>query len=486
MRTAHPNPKTLNPVPFLHPKIPCTFISIQLFYLSRGQPLDLLKRFKEEVSRFDISGRTVRIALSGGADSIALAELLIRTKTDYDIAALHIIHGIREGGNADAEFVREYCRDRKIPLEIIQVDTPRFAEEQHIGIEEAGRELRYRIFSEFTSKGEIVATGHTAGDVVETLLFNLLRGSGPRGLAGIPRERDGIIRPLLPFWRPELERWLKAQNQKWREDESNRDLRFSRNRIRWMLIPEIKRVFGEGAPDRLRREADIFSACAEFIEKQGAQLAEKSLVTRFANILAFDSENALSTLWGFGEILRYGFEELGEGLSGFSFESVERLWENIKSARRGRRFPAGEGLHIEADTDLLFIFREIPEHSAQSLKKDSEIEFPNGLGDMIVSTEGDGEIVPYDGGELVLRIPKPGDRIDPEHKLNRYLARNNVPRLLRNAVPVLFSGERPIYSPLVGALMSEPALFELYIETKGAISKIAGFINKEKSGKLRD
>ena len=456
--------------------------------------MDLIEKFKQQLSLFNHEKSRVRIAISGGADSVALTELFHRAGCDFEIAAVHIIHGIREAGEEDARFVEEFCKKRNITLEIRRVDTPAYAEENGLGIEEAARELRYQVFAEFTVQGEYIAIGHTAGDVVETMLFNLIRGSGPRGLSGIPYERDGIIRPLLSFWREELEKWLCEQNIAWREDESNLDLRFSRNRIRWMLIPELKRVFGEGVIERLRREADIFTACTDFIGERASRLVNESLIVAFDNILVFDTEIATSTLWGFGEILRKGFEMFSIGLSGLTFDTVERLWTSVKTARKGRRFPVGEDLHLEADGDMFFIFREVREFETKYIEIDDTVgarhalPLPANIGTIAVSgkitnnerrtTNNEFVKVPYDGGQLTLRLPSPGDRIDPEHKLRRVLARNGVPRLLRDTVPVLFSGDTPIYSPIIGRLVSQPALFELYVECTGPIQAIARHMGK--------
>jgi len=447
--------------------------------------LNLLDRFINEIGKPKLTGKALRVALSGGSDSMALCELLNRAKGRFDLAALHVIHGIREEGETDAEFVRDYCRIKKIPLDVRRIDVPKYADEHKIGIEEAARELRYNIFSEYISRGEIIVTGHTADDVVETLLFNLIRGTGPRGLAGIPEERDGIIRPLLSFWRNELEDWLKTENIAWREDESNRDLRFTRNRIRWMLIPEIKRVFGESAKGTLRREADIFTACSEFIDNRAALLFEKALLFRLESILCFDTAIAAQTLWGFGEVLKRGISGLGEGLSDLAFDTVERLYYNISNARKGRRFPIISGLHLEVDGDFFFLFKDIKSPEKLKVEINSEIVLPGGSGSIKITRQGEGISIPYDGGPLTLKKPSPGDRIDPEHKLRRTLARKGVPRILRDILPILYSSEKPIYSPIIGGLKSEPGLFNIYIEYKGPLENISNRIKKGEHGKLQ-
>jgi tRNA(Ile)-lysidine synthetase-like protein len=434
--------------------------------------LNLLERFKNSVESFDLSGKTVRIALSGGADSVALLYLANSIERDFEIAALHIVHGIREEGVADAAFVREICDEIGVPLDVREVDAPGFADEHGLGIEEAARDLRYAIFSEFTDRGEIVMTAHNAGDVVETLLFNLARGSGPRGLSGIPKQRDNIVRPLLDLWRNELREWLESKGREWREDESNLDLRFSRNRVRWMLLPEMKRVFGDGVVERLRREADIFAASSEFLEDAAERLFCAAGIATFDGISVFDSNRATKTPWGFGEILRRCIKKFGVPLSNLDFDTVMRLYHNATISRKGRRYPIGGGLHIEIDGKLLFVFMEPLNQCEFSLQLPFEWELPDGMGRISISEEGNGVRVPYDEGALSLRPARPGDTIDTGRKLRRFLARKGVPRLLRDVVPVLFSGKTPIFSPITGKIGRDPGLFDIKVGYEGELSKI--------------
>jgi len=433
---------------------------------------ELQNYFDSNLSRFGLAGKILRVALSGGCDSVALCELLRRTKRDFDLHAIHVIHGIREEGEDDASFIREYCDANRIPLEIRRVDTPGFADSESLGIEEAARKLRYEVFREFTAKGEIIATAHTADDCVETLLFNLVRGAGPRGLAGIPAERDSIIRPLLDFWRKDLEQWLNAENIQWRNDESNLDLRFTRNRVRWMLVPELKRVFGDGVPERLRRETDIFSACAKFLDEQGRRIADNAIITRIGDILLLDSAISTSTLWGFGEVLRRVLSEFDIGHSELGFDTVSRLLESVKTSRRGRRFPIVEGLHLENNGDIIFMFRNIKKTPPIEIPQNQWIELPGGMGKIHVSQDDDGTKLPYDGSPLLFRHVKPGDITASGKKLRRYLTKKGVPRLLRDYVPVLFSGETPLFSPITGRLADNPSLFTLYVRYEGSLNEI--------------
>ncbi len=432
---------------------------------------DLLRNFVDSLSLFDLEGKTLRVALSGGCDSVALLELLYRIFDLNRLAAVHVDHGIREESCADADFVRIFCEERGISLDVRPVKTVEYSEKHGLGIEEAARELRYNIFREFTSAGEVIATAHTADDCVETLLFNLVRGAGPRGLGGIPRQRDGIIRPLLDFFRRDIEKWLKAEGISWREDESNLDLRYTRNRVRWMLLPEIRRVFGDGALERLRREADIFSACAKFIDSQAVSIYENAVIASLGDIIAFDSAKALESFWGFGEIVRSALLELDIGLTSLSFDTIERLWADIETSRKGRRYPIAEGAHLEYDDSIFFIFKDLKPISPVDIQIGERVRLPGEQG-VLSLLKNSGEVrLPYRGGALTLRLPKHGDTTGGRNNLLRQLTRKGIPRLLRENVPVLFEAEMPIFSPLVGLLTRGTSLFELYVSYEGPLGK---------------
>ncbi len=199
---------------------------------------------------------TVLVGVSGGADSICLLLMLWQQRSELAIrvVAVHVEHGIRgEESVADAVFVRNLCARFEIPLESFSVSVPAYAKEQGIGLEEAARILRYdcyrRLAARHAAAGEPVevALAHHANDNAETMLFQMVRGSGIEGMAGMRPKRElapGIflIRPLLAVTREEIEDWLARQRQEYRTDSTNADRTYSRNRIRGELIPALKEI----------------------------------------------------------------------------------------------------------------------------------------------------------------------------------------------------------------------------------------------------
>jgi tRNA(Ile)-lysidine synthase len=217
------------------------------------------------------AGERVCVAVSGGADSVALLLGLSeanRAKESLGVvlSAVHVHHGLR-GAEADADetFVRDLCERLEVPLRVERVDvTSRQAAERE-GLEEAARELRYHIFWELMSSGnaDVVATAHTLDDQAETVMMKLLRGAWTEGIGGIApivesqrQARGRIVRPMLRVRRAEVEDYLRNRKQTWREDTTNRDLSLMRNRVRHELMPML-RGFNPGIDGALARLAEI-------------------------------------------------------------------------------------------------------------------------------------------------------------------------------------------------------------------------------------
>lgn len=216
-------------------------------------------------------GCTVIAGLSGGADSMALTHYLYRHsgKLGIHLTAAHVNHGLR-GAEADEDeaFVRSFCAENDIALRVLHTDVRRRAEEKSQGIEECGREVRYSFFRSLCGSGKI-ATAHTLSDSTETVLMNLAKGTGERGLCGIPPVRGNIVRPLIEITREEVEQYCACYGLQYRTDSTNFSDDFARNKIRLHAVPvfrEINPAF-ESAVCRmtqiLRCDEDYFTAEAK-------------------------------------------------------------------------------------------------------------------------------------------------------------------------------------------------------------------------------
>ena len=214
-------------------------------------------------------GDRVGVAVSGGADSVALLRVLLELRSELGIvlAVAHFNHGLRgEQAAADEAFVAELAKQHGLECFIGHGDVRTHASTNKLTVEAAGRDLRYRWFAETARQHRLdrIATAHTLDDQAETVLLKFLRGAGTRGLAGIypivNREAFRIVRPLLCVSRAEVEEYLSSLAQAWREDESNLDRRFLRNRIRHELLPLLERDFNPNARQVLAELAVIAQA----------------------------------------------------------------------------------------------------------------------------------------------------------------------------------------------------------------------------------
>lgn len=207
-----------------------------------------------------LPGASVLTALSGGADSVALLHVLLSLKEFLGldtIAALHVNHCLRgEESDRDEAFVRELCTAWSVPLTVIHRDVARLAREGGKGEEETGREIRYAALEKAAEGigGHCrIATAHTLSDNMETVLLHLCRGSGLHGLTGIPPVRGRIIRPLLHCSRQEIEDYCRTNGLEFVTDSTNADTRYTRNRIRSCVVPELYSINPQldAAMDRL-------------------------------------------------------------------------------------------------------------------------------------------------------------------------------------------------------------------------------------------
>lgn len=238
----------------------------------RNSGKDLEKSLLESLRQFQgpHPNATLLVACSGGADSIGLLRLCtgVAGEHGFSIAVGHVDHRLRGSrSRADAAFVRRLCKDLNVPYLEKVVNVKVYAHRHHLGVEAAARTCRYQALLAMAKKvkARAVLTAHTLEDQSETVLLNLLRGSGPAGLCGIwkicyfPKSKIPVVRPLLGIRRSRLRMYLQSLSQPHREDESNRSLRFLRNWVRHRLLPPLRRRNPQ-VDRRLAQLADILQA----------------------------------------------------------------------------------------------------------------------------------------------------------------------------------------------------------------------------------
>lgn len=233
------------------------------------------------------AGDVVLVGVSGGADSVALLLMLLeyRRKVAFSLQVVHVEHGIRGAESvADAQFVEELCARLAVSYQICRVDVPLYAAEHHMGLEEAARVLRYECFgkvaTEISGKEKKIALAHHADDNAETILFQMVRGSGIRGMSGMRVKREfgediTLIRPLLCVTRCEIEEYLKECGEAYRIDCTNQDTGYSRNRIRHEVLPQLTQI-NTRAVRHITQSAKQLAEITDYLEGESMRIASQT------------------------------------------------------------------------------------------------------------------------------------------------------------------------------------------------------------------
>lgn len=402
-------------------------------------------------SRLIAPGQPVRVALSGGLDSVVLLHLLRFPLRDRvgPLAAAHLDHAMRPDSEADARWVVGLCAAWQVPLVSARADRPP-------GSEGEARRVRYTFLEDAVPPAELILTAHHADDQAETVLFRISRGSGLRGLRGIAPRRGRIVRPLLPFWRVDLEAYAAAAGLAFRTDPSNLDLRYTRNRIRHRVLPELERARSGAARELValarhaRREEQAWDQVLERLEGEvvldqdgsGLVLARDRLRSYHPHLRARLLRHLLR---------RYG---TAPGRAG-----TQAALEFIKSGSSGGAVHLPGGVRLERDFERIRIVLS-GEVSTGSAGGDEPAVIPDmgpGSGQAVIG--GDAVAVEWGPGAagrsadrvsvatprfpLLLRGWLPGDRIRLSYgtkKLKKLFSERRLDRRARARVPVLVDG----------------------------------------------
>ncbi len=225
------------------------------------------------------AGDSVCVALSGGADSVALLLALyeLSAELDFTLSAVHVNHLLRgDESDRDESFCRDLCARLNVPLQVFREDAAAFSHSLGVSVETGARELRYKIFDSLDC--DRIATAHNLNDNAETLIFRFARGTGLRGLLGIPAVRGKIIRPLIECGRDEIEAFLTKKGQEFVTDSTNLSDDYARNRIRHHIIPEMSAVHG-AFPQCVTRMVKSFAEDEDFLTAEAKKCEKDDLRT---------------------------------------------------------------------------------------------------------------------------------------------------------------------------------------------------------------
>lgn len=409
-------------------------------------------------------GNTVIVGVSGGADSCALLDLLAHLSgISLSLVAAHLNHGLR-GADSDAD--EDFCRDRaefyKIPFISRRIDVAAYAATHRLSLEDAGRQARRAFFNELLVRhnGDAVALGHHRDDQVETFFMRLLRGAGTTGLAGMAfSSTSRIIRPLLDVTRSEIENYLTLQNLSWREDASNRDTTFLRNRIRHELLPILEQ-YNPAIRERIAATSCIVGEENELLESL-AQLEFSRLVCRQMNTVGFD----VPALKGIHpallkRIIRIACSDCTGNLENLSQVHISDALALLADGRPNRAIDLPGGLVIRREYgQLLFSCSSQPDTVSRHVAVEGPGQYRlwddiclevslTPCPDRLDKTPVDTVIVDLGKAPFPwhVRTYKPGDRVRPlgmtgRKKVKDIYIDSKIPLRQRHQIPLLFCGD---------------------------------------------
>lgn len=251
------------------------------------------------------NGDKIVLGVSGGPDSISMLNVLYtimqeKSIDDFDIVVAHVNHGLRENAKIDEEYVKDYCDRRKINYKILHANIRKEALNMKRGLEDTGRIIRYRFFDEVAKEtgANKIAIAHNTNDRVETIIMNIIRGTGLEGLKGIEVKNGNIIRPLLFCSRYEIEKYCEIENLNPRYDESNNENEYTRNKIRNIVLPFVKKEFNPNVEESIIRLSDIAAESVEWIDEETNKNYEEIVITKtnteiILNRKKFNSKNKM-------------------------------------------------------------------------------------------------------------------------------------------------------------------------------------------------
>ena len=244
---------------------------------------DCYNKVTKTIKKYNLikNGDKIVIGVSGGPDSICLLDILKKIKNPtFDIIVAHINHMIREEADEDENFVKEYCNKNNIQFYSKSIDVQKTANNNKISTEEAGRNARYEFFDEILKKtsGNKIAIAHNKNDKIETIIMNELRGCGLSGLKGIEPIRGKYIRPLIECERHDIERYCNDNKLNPRIDKTNFENIYTRNKIRNIVIPYIKKEFNPNIIETMDRLSILVTEQEEYIQNQVKKIYKELLL----------------------------------------------------------------------------------------------------------------------------------------------------------------------------------------------------------------
>jgi len=445
-------------------------------------------------------GQRIGVAVSGGADSVALLLLLLelRERLGIVLSVAHFNHKLRgRASDVDERFVAALATRNDLPFFVAHEDVASKARREHSTLKDAPRRSRYCFFESLAHDAHLdkIAVAHTADDQAETVLAHILRGTGLSGLAGIHPEAGIVFRPLLPFRRDELRSYLRLRRQTWREDATNRDTRRMRSRIRFKLVPLLEKVFQPAVVEHLSQLADLAREEDAWVESSAelrlflsarehngewrislrdlvAPPVEPGEANQAGNLWSRRAPEAMSK-----RMIRLLVKKVKPHSGQLRSVHVSAVLRLAQQPESGKSLPLPGGVEVRRERDFLAFRPDSGKHTQNTAKSP-----PSGYAHHLNLQTGQADVPivehscclrfrvidwPLEGREtivtgavldrdslrapLVVRNWRPGDSVQPlghrkRHKLSRLLSEAGVSRWQKVCWPVLTSGGSVVWS----------------------------------------
>lgn len=324
-----------------------------------------------------IRGQNVLMGVSGGADSLALLFSLYALKDEYDLKlfTVTINHGIRNEAESELEYVKQICAQKGITFFARNINVLDEAKKMSLGTEETGRRLRYKIFDEILEEigGGSIALAHNMNDVAETMLFNLSRGTGVKGLCSIPEKRGNIIRPLLCMERKEIEEYLADIDVEFCTDKSNFTDEYTRNRIRNNILPLFEKNVSNNTVNHMAETASQLKEIMSFLDKACDEAYKKVLIKREADKLTYKKKEFLDNDVAIQKALvKRAIDELVPGNRDIMHRHIEAVL-NISDKNGTKSVNIPYGITVEASYETLSFYIGEPVLKSEDIRYEAKI-----------------------------------------------------------------------------------------------------------------
>lgn len=421
-------------------------------------------------------------AVSGGADSVCLLFILksIAEEFKFSLEAVHVNHQLRgTESDEDEKYVRSLCDVLGIKLHVFSLNIKQISQSKRMSLEEAGREARYEVFRQLAKKigADVICVAHNRNDQAETVLLNIIRGTGLEGLKGMDYRNGLIVRPLLDIPRTAIEQFCQSKGLKPRVDSSNLDTAYTRNKIRLRLLPFIEDLTGRDAVPAIARMSKLLSSDNEYLKICAEEGFEKLLIEKDPALVKINSVSAAELHQALlSRVIRRCISELAGSLKGIEQKHIFEIMDFMQTGQTGSEIHLPHGIRVRKSYgELMFVLeREYSKFESDLVIPGKTEIYPLGLSveATIINKESEEGIageraklyykenkdsrVQYFDYDLLrtgirIRNRKNGDRITPRgmkgtKKLKDYFIDRKIPRHERNEILLIAKGIEVVWA----------------------------------------